>query len=398
MIKRVIWIIPDSVGIGELPDAKLFGDEGANTLGNIAYTQGGINMPNLTSLGIGNIDGAVNLDKSDEPMGCFGKAAEISMGKDTTTGHWEMTGIWSKNPFPTYPDGFPDSIVDEFIRKTGVPGILGNKTASGTAILDEHGQEHKRTGKPIIYTSADSVFQIACHEDIYPPEKLYEFCRVARDILKGKDGVARVIARPFIDDKSIDGKTAGFKRTSNRRDFSLMPPTPNLLTNIKEAGLSVAAVGKIEDIFSGCGITDSVHTKDNMDGIDKTIEFMENVDKGLIFTNLVEFDSAWGHRNDALGYKRGLEAFDLRLKEIIEKLKDDDLLIINADHGCDPTTAGTDHTREYIPLIVYGKRIKNNVNLGIRKTFADIGQTIAEVLGCRELEIGESFYSIIKAV
>ena len=396
MINRVIWIIPDSVGIGELPDAKAFGDVGANTLGNIAYTQGGINIPNMTMLGIGNIDGAKNLKKTETPIGCYGKAAEISMGKDTTTGHWEMTGIWSKKPFPTFPDGFSEKIINEFINRTGVPGVLGNKPASGTVILDELGEEHKRTGKPIVYTSADSVFQIACHEDVYPPEELYKMCEIAREILSGDDGVARVIARPFIDNVNENGECAGFRRTSNRRDFSLKPPVPNLLTNLKDAGYNVAAVGKIEDIFAGTGITEAVHTKDNMDGIDRTIEYMKNIESGLIFTNLVEFDSTWGHRNDAPGYKRGLEAFDLRLKEVLDIMRDDDLLIINADHGCDPTTQGTDHTREYVPLLVYGKKIKHNVNLGIRSTFADIGQTIAEILGCRKTDIGESFYNMIR--
>lgn len=396
MTKRVIWIILDSVGIGELPDAAAFGDVGANTLGNIASTQGGIDIPNMTMLGIGNIDGALNLKKTETPMGCYGKAAEISMGKDTTTGHWEMAGIWSKKPFPTYPDGFSEKIINEFVDKTGVPGVLGNKPASGTAILDELGEEHKKTGKPIVYTSADSVFQIACHEKIYSPEELYRMCRIARDILKGDDGVARVIARPFIDNVNEDGQFTGFKRTSNRRDFSLKPPVPNLLTNLKDAGHNVAAVGKIEDIFAGTGITEAVHTKDNIDGMDKTIGYMKDIDSGLIFTNLVEFDSTWGHRNDALGYRRGLEEFDVRLKEVLDFMRDDDILFINADHGCDPTTQGTDHTREYVPVLVYGKGIKKNVNLGTRSTFADIGQTIAEILGCKGTDVGESFYDMIR--
>lgn len=390
MIKRVIWIILDSVGIGELPDADKYGDKGVNTLGNIAKTQGGICIPNLTELGIGNIEGAKNLEKTEYPRGCFGKCAEISCGKDTTTGHWEMVGVWSKRPFPTYPQGFGDDIVKAFCEKTGVPGILGNKTASGTAILEELGEKHRETKKPIVYTSADSVFQIACNEEIYPPEELYKMCVAARDILVGENNVARVIARPFVELKD-DGKIVGYKRTANRRDFSLKPDVPNLLTNICEAGLPVGAVGKIEDIFAGVGITDAVHTKDNMDGMDKTLEYMKKQKNGLIFTNLVEFDSTWGHRNDPVGYKKGLEEFDIRLKEIIDNMEDDDLLIINADHGCDPTTEGTDHTREYIPLLVYGHNINENVNLGILDTFADIGQTIADALKVQAISVGTSF-------
>lgn len=395
MIKRVIWIILDSVGIGELPDADKYGDVGANTLGNIARNQGGIKLPNLTQLGLGNIDGAVNLDKTATPLGCFAKAAEISCGKDTTTGHWEMAGVWSKRPFPTYPDGFNDEIISEFCKKTGVSGVLGNKPASGTAILDELGREHKITKKPIVYTSADSVFQIACNEEVYSPEELYELCRAARSILVGEHNVARVIARPFVEKKDNTGKVTGYTRTANRRDFSLKPQTPNLLTNICDKGLTVAAVGKIEDIFAGTGITKAIHTKDNMDGVDKTLEYMRTVDNGLIFTNLVEFDSTWGHRNNPIGYKKGLEDFDRRLAEIMEQLRDDDLLIINADHGCDPTTQGTDHTREYVPVVIYGRSIKSGVNLGILETFADIGQTIAEVLHVQPIDIGKSFWSSI---
>lgn len=394
MSKRVIWVILDSVGIGELPDAADFGDVGANTLGNISRVEGGINMPNLVSLGIGNIDGATNLEKCSHPIGVYCKSKEISCGKDTTTGHWEMAGIWSKVPFPTYENGFPEDIIEKFIEKTGVPGILGNKPASGTAILEELGEEHMRTRKPIIYTSADSVFQIACHEDVYTIEELYDMCEKAREILVGDHGVARVIARPFIDN-SGDG-TARFKRTSNRRDFSLKPTEPNLLTNIRDKGENVIAVGKIEDIFAGSGITEAVHTRDNMDGVDKTLEYMRSVKSGLIFTNLVEFDSVWGHRNDSKGYKEGLEQFDVRLKEIFEALTDEDILIINADHGCDPTTEGTDHTREHIPVLVYGKNIKENVNLGVLDTFADIGQTIADILECEPITIGTSFYDKIR--
>ena len=394
MSKRVIWIILDSVGIGELPDAAKFGDIGVNTLGNIARCEGGIHMPNMVSMGIGNIDGAVNLEKSDAIIGAYGKSKEISCGKDTTIGHWEMVGIWSKMPFPTYENGFPAEIIEKFIEKTGVPGVLGNKPASGTAILEELGEEHIKTKKPIIYTSADSVFQIACHEDVYSIEELYEMCTIAREILKGEHGVARVIARPFVDNK--EGNGVKFKRTSNRRDFSLKPTEPNLLTNIRDMGENVIGIGKIEDIFAGSGITEAIHTKDNMDGVDKTLEYMEKIESGLIFTNLVEFDSVWGHRNDAKGYKKGLEQFDGRLPEIIAAMSDDDVLIINADHGCDPTTEGTDHTREHIPVLVYGKKIKENYNLGVLDTFADIGQTIASILQCEPIAVGSSFYDKIR--
>lgn len=386
-LNRVIWIILDSVGMGELPDAGDFDDVGTNTLIHVAEKHGGLKLPNMIRLGLGNIDGMRVLEQDSSPVGCYGKMAELSNGKDTTVGHWEMTGIYSKNRFPTYPDGFPEKIIDKFIEATGVPGVLGNKVASGTEIIKELGDEHMRTKKPIIYTSADSVFQIACHEDIYTPEELYEMCRKARELLKGEDEVARVIARPFIGNSSKEG----FKRTANRRDFSKLPDENNLLVKMKKNGINVAAVGKIEDIFAKQGITEAVHTKDNMDGMDKTLDFMDKIDTGLIFTNLVEFDSKWGHRNDYEGYAQGLEAFDNRLIEVIEKMKPSDLLIINADHGCDPTTKGTDHTREYVPLLVYGKGIKEHVNLKTLKTFADVGQTIAEIFGIDKLSIGTSF-------
>lgn len=386
-LNRVIWIILDSVGMGELPDAADFDDVGTNTLIHVAEKHGGLKLPNMIRLGLGNIDGMRVLERDNSPVGCYGKMAELSNGKDTTVGHWEMTGIYSKNRFPTYPDGFPEKIIDKFIEMTGVPGVLGNKVASGTEIIQELGDEHMQTKKPIIYTSADSVFQIACHEDVYTPEELYEMCRKARELLKGEDEVARVIARPFIGNSSKEG----FKRTANRRDFSKLPDENNLLVKMKKNGINVAAVGKIEDIFAKQGITEAVHTKDNMDGMDKTLDFMDKIDTGLIFTNLVEFDSKWGHRNDYEGYAQGLEAFDNRLIEVIEKMKPGDLLIINADHGCDPTTKGTDHTREYVPLLVYGNGIKENVNLKTLKTFADVGQTIAEIFGIDKLSIGTSF-------
>lgn len=383
-IKRVIWIILDSVGMGELPDAAEFDDIGTNTIGHVSEKHNGLKVPNMVNLGLGNIDGIKGINKSGEPVGCYGKMAEISNGKDTTIGHWEMVGIYSPKKFPTYPNGFPSDIIEKFVKETGVPGILGNKVASGTEIIKELGEEHVITKKPIIYTSADSVFQIACHEDVYSSEELYKMCKAAREILKGDNEVARVIARPFNGDKP-------FVRTANRRDFSKLPDKNNLLVKLKEKGINVAAVGKIEDIFAGQGITEAVHTKDNMDGMDKTLEYMGKIDSGLIFTNLVEFDSKWGHRNDYEGYAEGLEKFDEKLESVIKQLEDEDILIINADHGCDPTTKGTDHTREYVPLLVYGKSIKKNVNLGTRSSFADVGQTIAEIMNIEKLNIGRSF-------
>ena len=384
-INRVIWVILDSVGMGEMPDANKFGDRGSNTLGNIAKQFPTINLENLCKLGLGNIEGMIGYDKVANPIGCFARAAEISNGKDTTVGHWEMVGIHSKSPFPTYPHGFPKDVVEAFVKETGIPGILGNCTASGTEIIKELGEEHRKTKKPIVYTSADSVFQIACHEEIYSVEALYQLCRSARELLVGKHAVARVIARPFI------GEPGNFTRTSNRRDFSLKPTSAHLLTKLNEKGISVIAVGKIEDIFAGDGITKAVHTKNNMDGVDQTLNLMKETEKGLIFTNLVEFDSKWGHRNDVEGYKKGLEAFDERLPEILEQMNEDDILVINADHGCDPTTPSTDHSREYVPLLVYGKPLKENVDLNTLDTFADIGATIGDVFGITDLDIGKSF-------
>lgn len=389
MINRVIWIVLDSVGMGEMYDADKYGDAGSNTLGHISKSLGGINIPNLVKLGLGDIDTMEGIEKCSEPLGAYGRFAEASVGKDTTTGHWEMAGIISKTPFPTYPNGFPAEIVDAFEKAVGRK-IIGNKPASGTVILDELGEEHIKTGKLIVYTSGDSVFQIAANEAVVPPEELYNICRKARKILTGKHAVARVIARPFVGEKK-----GGFTRTPNRRDFSLEPPYDTVLDKIKKSGKSVMAVGKIEDIFEGKGITEAVHTKDNMDGVDKTIEYMKTDKKGLIYTNLVDFDMKWGHRRDVKAYGKGLEDFDARLLEIMSNMNDDDVLFITADHGCDPTAHGTDHTREYVPFIAYGKEIKKNVNLGTRKTFSDIGQTVAEILGTEKVDNGESFLSEI---
>lgn len=386
MINRVIWIVLDSVGMGELPDADRFGDVGSNTLGNISAKMGGLKLPNMVSLGLGNIEGMKNIDKTDAPKGAFARLAEASNGKDTTIGHWEMIGIYSPQAFPTYPNGFPKDVIDEFIKRTKVPGILGNCTASGTEIIERLGDEHVKTKCPIIYTSADSVFQIACHEDVYSVEELWEMCKIAREMLTGEHALARVIARPFV------GESGNYTRTANRRDFSWLPDEDNLLVRMKDAGLDVIGVGKIEDIFAGVGITEAVHTNDNMDGVDKTLEYMKKDNRGLIFTNLVEFDSKWGHRNDYVGYAKGLEEFDVRLEEIINNMKDDDMLVITADHGCDPTmTQSTDHSREYVPMLMYGKQIKGGIDLKTGDNHANIGQTIAEIFGLKPLAIGDSY-------
>lgn len=384
MIKRVIWIILDSVGMGAMADAVRFGDEGTHTLAHVWQACHGLSIPNLLKLGLGNIEGMKELPCAETPVGSFGRLSELSNGKDTTIGHWEMTGIYTKEPFPTYPNGFPAYILEAFLQRTGVGGILGNEPASGTEIIARLGEEHLRTGYPIIYTSADSVFQIAAHEEIIAPERLYEMCRTARKILQGKDACARVIARPFA------GTAGSFVRTSNRRDFSLKPSSDNLLCHLQEKGIQVTGVGKIEDIFAGVGITKAIHTRDNRHGMEVTLELMESQRVGLIFTNLVEFDSKWGHRNDPEGYGKGLEEFDRALGVLLSRLTAEDLLVINADHGCDPTTPGTDHTREYVPLLMYGKALRA-VDLKTGKTFANIGQTIGDFLGCAPVAIGESY-------
>lgn len=390
MINRAVWIVLDSVGMGELPDALKFGDVGSDTIGNTAKAVGGLEIPNLIQLGFGNIDGIHNVNSTKLPLANYGRLAEISNGKDTTIGHWEMIGVYSQSAFPTYADGFPKTIIDDFITKTGVKGILGNCAASGTEIIQELGEEHVKTGYPIIYTSADSVFQIAAHENVIPIEEQYKICKIAREILQGEHAVARVIARPFI------GEVGRFERTANRRDFSLKPPYDNLLNRLKDQGYDVIGIGKIEDIFANEGITEAVHTKDNQHGIDITLEYMKDSTKGLIFTNLVEFDSKWGHRNDYQGYANGLKEFDQRLPEIISALKKEDILIVTADHGCDPTTPSTDHSREYVPLLIVGAELKQNINLGTGNTFANIGQTLAEIFNLNPLSIGESYYNKIK--
>lgn len=385
MIKRIIWIILDSVGMGELPDADKFGDVGSNTIVNTYKKLGGFHIPNLINLGLGNIEGMKELPKATNPLGCYGRFGEKSNGKDTVTGHWEMVGVYTKKPFPTFPNGFPKEVIEEFIKRIGT-NILGNKVASGTIILDELGEEHIKTGFPIVYTSADSVFQIAAHENIIPIDRLYEICTIARNLLIGEYGVARVIARPFIGNKKDS-----FTRTPNRRDYAIKPPHDTLLDKTKAKKLDVIAIGKIEDIFSGQGITEAVHTIDNEDGINKTVEFINKNNQGILFTNLVDFDAKWGHRNNYKAYGEGLEEFDKRLPEIIDAMNDEDVLMINADHGCDPTTTSTDHSREYVPFIAYGKKLKQNIDLKTRDTFADIGQTVGELLGTEKIKNGKSF-------
>ena len=384
MIKKVIWIVLDSVGMGALPDADKYGDVGSNTIGNVSKYNGGLKLPNMESLGLGLIDGMENINKVNNPIGCYGKLHESSNGKDTVTGHWEMVGVKTEVAFPTYPNGFPKDLIEEFEAKTGKK-VIGNKVASGTEILDELGEEQLKTGALIVYTSADSVFQIAAHEELIPLDDLYKYCEIAREMLHGDRKVARVIARPYI------GEPGNFNRTPNRKDYALVPPHETTLDILKAAGVPVMAVGKIEDIFSGKGITHAVHTKDNMDGVDKTLDYMKESTSGLIFTNLVDFDSKWGHRNNAKAYGEGLEAFDQRLKEIINNMKEEDVLFITADHGCDPTFPGTDHTREYVPFLAYGKSLKEGYNLGIKMGFYSMGQTICDIFNTEKIQNGESF-------
>lgn len=387
-MKRAIWIVLDSVGMGAMPDAMQYGDKDVNTIAHTYEYANGLNLSHMIHYGLGNIEGMEALPKEDQPVGNFARLGELSKGKDTTTGHWEMIGVLTSTPFPTYPNGFPKEVIEAFEKAIGTK-TLGNCTASGTAIIDELGEEHVKTGYPIIYTSADSVFQIAAHEGVVPLEKLYEMCEKARKILSGEHEVARVIARPFT------GEVGHFSRTSNRRDYAISPPTPNLLTSCNEAGVPVIAIGKIEDIFNKQGVSVAIHTKDNEDGIQTTLKCMEQYTEGLIFTNLVDFDMKWGHRRNPELYGKGLEAFDKALPQIIDKMTKEDLLIITADHGCDPTAPGTDHTREYVPLLVIGKTLKKGVDMGTRRSFADIGQTLCEYFDLPSIKIGESFLSQI---
>lgn len=388
-MKRAILVVLDSVGVGELKDAKLYGDEGSHTLDHVYEKCKGLNINELEKLGIGNIEGVNGPKKYDKAMGAFGRCEEASKGKDTVTGHWEIGGVILEEPLNTYPNGFSEEIINEFKKRAKVEGILGNIVASGTQIIEDLGEEHVKTGYPIIYTSADSVFQIAAHEDVISVERLYEMCEIARNMLVDKWAVGRVIARPFI------GEAPNFKRTSNRRDYALDPFNKTMLEYLKDANYEVAAVGKIEDIYNGKGVTSAVHTKSNMDGVDKTLEYMDTVKEGLIFTNLVDFDMMYGHRNDPEGYGKALEDFDNRLQEIYSKMGEEDILIITADHGCDPTTSSTDHSREHIPVLVYGKNVKPGVNIGTRETFADIGKTILDFFNVQNELVGKSFLNDI---
>lgn len=402
---RIIIIVLDGFGVGELPDAALYDDVGSNTLGNMARVLGGLSLPNLEALGLGNIgefDGISPRPHTVLPsplegeggakrqvrgvqacIGCYGKMAEVSAGKDTTTGHWEMTGIHLDKPFPVYPHGFPPEIIEPFKKAIGTD-ILANHMASGIEVIDRYGEEHIKTGFPIVYTSVDSVFQIAAHKDVIPVARLYEICLEARRLLTGRHGVGRIIARPF------EGRPGSFRRTYERKDFSLMPPADTLLDIASGSGFPVVGIGKIDDIFSGRGITTKVHTEGNADGMQKTLDAVKKTGKGIIFTNLVDFDMLFGHRNDVAGYYGALREFDGWLPVLMAKMNADDLLFITADHGCDPVTPSTEHSREYVPLLVYGTGIKGGVDLGIRDTFSDLGATAAEALGLN-INKGTSF-------
>lgn len=385
--KRIVLIVMDSVGAGALPDAAEWGDEGAHTFDHVVAAENP-GLPVLQRFGMGNIAGITALPPAEKPMACYGRAATLSRGKDTTVGHWEMTGIITSKEFPTYPNGFPPRILEPFKKEAG-RDILGNRPASGTVIIEELGREHIRTGSLIIYTSADSVFQIAAHEEVVPVEELYRICRIARKILDGPDRVDRVIARPFI------GTPGGFLRTGNRRDFAVKPPGETLLDRLKAGGVSVVGIGKIPSIFDFSGVTLHLEAHDNAETMHQTISALETCPLGLIFSNLGDFDMLWGHRRDSGGYARGLEYLDSRIEEVLTAMKQDDILVLTADHGCDPTHHGSDHTREYVPILVYGKSLKAGVDLGTRPSLADIGQTIAENFGV-EIQAGASFLKLLR--
>ncbi len=381
MAKRTFLIVLDSVGIGAMPDAGDWGDEGSNTLGVIRQHPD-FHCPNLEKMGLFNIDGVGG--KTPSPRTCYARMTESSRGKDTTIGHWEIAGLYSAKPLPTYPNGFPKEVIEEFEKRTG-RGTLCNLPYSGTEVIKDYGEEHVKTGKLIVYTSADSVFQIAAHEDVVPIQELYQYCEIARELLQGEHGVGRIIARPF------EGEYP-FKRTPRRHDYSLTPPAATVPDIMKEEGFDVISVGKIFDIFAGRGFTESHPTVNNEDGMDKTLEIAKRDFNGLCFVNLVDFDMVYGHRNDIAGYARAMTAFDKRLGELLPLLQEDDLLIITADHGCDPLTPSTDHSREYTPMLAYGKKLKEGVNLGTRSSFADIGSTVLEWHGLSSDKVyGQSF-------
>jgi len=387
VFERIIWIVLDSVGVGEMPDAADYGDVGSDTLGNIAR-QRGLNLPNLCRLGLGNLKPIPQLPKAEHPEGAYGRCTLCSPGKDTTTGHWEMVGIHLAKPFPLFPHGFPPEIMREFESRIG-RSTLGNKAASGTEIIKELGDEHVRTGSPIVYTSADSVFQIAAHESVIPIPELYRICEIAREILRGPWEVGRVIARPF------EGESGAYKRTSNRHDYAVPPPRGMLLDKLEEQHVEIRSVGKIFDVFLGRGITKQFKTKNNADGMKTTLEAMQGLTRGLIYVNLVDFDQLYGHRNDVEGYARALEEFDAWLPEFRAALLPGDMAILTADHGCDPTTPSTDHSREYTPLLAFGPQVRAGVDLGLRATLSDMGQTVAENFAT-SIEKGTSFLSEIR--
>lgn len=384
-IERVAVIVIDGVGAGESPDASDYGDSGSNTLSNTARVLGGLDLPNMGEMGLGNITPMEGVPPREKTWGAYGKCQEISKGKDSVTGHWELMGVEVKKPFPTYPNGFPFEVLDEFKQLTGLE-VLGNKPASGTEIIKELGEEHIRTGKPIVYTSADSVFQIAAHEDVIPIDELYYLCEISRKMLKGEHAVGRVIARPFIGDNAET-----FTRTKRRHDYPLLAPTDTMMDTLIKEGHKVYATGKIDDLFGNRGITKTHHSVFNMESIQALVDFLDEDFTGLLFANLVEFDMTFGHRNDVEGFGQKLEEFDAFIPTIRNTMKDTDIAMIVADHGVDPTTKSTDHSREYIPLLVFGKQVKNNVNLGIRQSFADVAATIGEIFSVTPPAIGQSF-------
>jgi phosphopentomutase len=389
---KLILIVLDSVGVGELPDAGVYGDKGTNTISHIAQEVGGLQLPNLAALGLGNITNIKGVTRNNNAIGCFGKMSEASEGKDSTTGHWEIAGIITKQAFPLYPNGFPKELLEKFLSVTGCGGYLGNKPASGTEIINELGDEHVRTGFPIVYTSGDSVFQIAAHQDVIPLERLYDICQNTRThVVVGEHRVGRVIARPFI------GATGSFKRTPYRRDYAVEPPAETVLDILHGSGVSTIGIGKIDDLFCGRGLQEKIHIKSNAEGIEEIMKTGKSMQSGFLMANLVDFDMLFGHRQDAKGYAKALEEFDVKLPEIQRCIGDGDILILTADHGNDPTDQSTDHTREYVPLLCYTKSGKKNVNLGVRSSFADIGKTVAEFfdVGDAQSLSGESFLDSI---